>query len=177
MSLTPRYLNSMGLSEEQISAIIEKHTETISGLKEEREKAVAEAVETLTRERDKLQADLEKAIGDASKVQAEYNAYKTEQTNAVKRALLKEALEGAGANPAAIDLLVDCISLDEIEIENNAIKDVDSALYTVKTDHAALFGKPEQRGTPTITPPDGDGTGAASDVRQIAQKYHETFYS
>lgn len=181
MSLTRSYLKSMGLSEEQIGAIIERHTETINGLKEERNKAAAEAVETLTQERDKLQADLEKVSGDASKIQAEYDAYKAkieaEQTNASKRALVKKALEGAGANPAAIDLLAECINLDEIEIENNAIKDVDSALYTVKTDYAALFGKPEQRGTPTITPPEGDGTGAASDVRQIAQKYHETFYS
>ncbi len=177
MSLTRSYLKSMGLSEEQISAIIEKHTETISGLKEEREKAAAEAVETIAQERDKLQADLEKAIGDASKVQAEYNAYKAEQTNAVKRALVKKALEGAGANPAAIDLLVGRVDLDKIEIENNAIKDAEGMLKPIKTDYAAHIAARYIYIPPTITPPDGDGTGAASDVRQIAQKYHETFYS
>lgn len=185
MALTRSYLKSMGLSEEQISAIIENHTETVDGLKKERDgyKATAEAVETITQERDKLQADLEKARkdgGDASKVQAEYDAYKArieaEQTNASKRALVKKALEGAGANPAAIDLLVGRVDLDKIEIENNAIKDAEGMLKPIKAEYAALFGKPEGRGTPPIDPPGGDGTGGMSAVRQIAQKYHENLY-
>ena len=54
MALTRNFLKSMGLTDEQVSAIIENHTDSIDGLKAElaTARAAAETVEALTKERD-----------------------------------------------------------------------------------------------------------------------------
>ena len=70
MALTRNMLKTMGLNEEQITAIIEGHTESISALTKERDdlKAKADALDGVTKERDTYKAQAEKA-GDSAKVQ------------------------------------------------------------------------------------------------------------
>lgn len=166
MALTRNYLKSMGLTDEQINAIIENHTEVTEALKKERDgyKAKAEAVDAVTKERDELKGKLEqaeKASGDAAKVQAEFDAYKTqietERTNAGKKALVRKALEDNGANPAALDLLMNTVALDKVEMDGDKLKDADAVLKPIKEAHAGLFGKVETHGTDLITPPGGKG--------------------
>lgn len=108
MALTRNYLKSMGLTDEQVNAIIENHTEVTEALKKERDgyKTKAEAADAVTKERDELKgklAEAEKAGGDAAKVKAEFDAYKkaveTEKTNAGKKSLVRKALEDAGREP------------------------------------------------------------------------------
>lgn len=166
MALTRNYLKSMGLTDEQVNAIIENHTETVEALKKERDgyKATAETVGSVTKERDRLQADLEKARkdgSDAAKVQADFDAYRlqveTGRANEAKRALIKSALEKAGANPAAIDLMLNTVKLDEVEMDGEALKDAEAVLKPIREAHAGLFGTVQNQGTPPLNPPGGDG--------------------
>lgn len=166
MALSRTYLKSMGLTEEQVSAIIENHTETVEGLKKERDdyKTKAEGVGAIAKERDELAGRveaLEKASGDVAKVQAEYDAYKkqveTEKANAGKKALVRKALENAGANPAALDLLLNTVDLSKVETDGEAIKDVEAVLKPVKEAHSGLFGEVREAGTPPLNPPTGNG--------------------
>lgn len=167
MALTRSYLKSMGLTDEQVNAIIENHTEVTEALKKERDgyKTKAEAADAVTKERDELKgklAEAEKAGGDADKVKAEFDAYKkaveTEKTNAGKKSLVRKALEDAGANPAALELLMSTVALDKVEIEGDKLKDVDAVLTPIKEAHAGLFGKKETHGTDPLTPPGGKGS-------------------
>ena len=102
---------------------------------------------------------LEKANGDAAKVQADFDAYKqqveTEKTNAGKKALIKKAREAANANPAAIDLMLGTVDLDKVELDGEALKDAEAVLKPIKEAHAALFGTVQNQGTPPLTPPSG----------------------
>lgn len=166
MALSRTYLQTMGLTEEQISAIIENHTNTVEGLKKERDgyKAKAETAESTAKERDTLKQRveaLEKANGDAAKVQAEYDAYRqqveTDRANAGKKALIKKALEAANANPAAIDLMLNTVKLDEVELDGEALKDAEAVLKPIREAHAGLFGTVQNQGTPPLNPPGGDG--------------------
>lgn len=166
MALTRNYLKSMGLTDEQVNAIIENHTETVEALKKERDgyKATAETVGSVTKERDRLQADLEKARkdgSDAAKVQADFDAYRlqveTGKVNEAKRALIKSALEKAGANPAAIDLMLGTVKLEEVEMDGEALKDAEAVLKPIREAHAGLFGTVQNQGTPPLNPPGGDG--------------------
>lgn len=166
MALTRNYLKSMGLTDEQVNAIIENHTETVEALKKERDgyKATAETVGSVTKERDRLQADLEKARkdgSDAAKVQADFDAYRqqveTGKVNEAKRALIKSALEKAGANPAAIDLMLGTVKLDEVELDGEALKDAEAVLKPIREAHGGLFGTVQNHGTPPLNPPGGDG--------------------
>ena len=161
-------LQEWGVSEENIQKaveyILDGNSSSLDALREQMDeyKARADKADELTRERDKYKADyeaLQKTSGDAAKVQAEFDAYKkqveTDKANAGKKALVKKALENAGANPAAIDLLLNAVKLDDVEMDGDALKDAEAVLKPIKEAHAGLFGKTEPSGTPPINPPGG----------------------
>ena len=182
MAITHKFLKALGISEDAAEEIISAHRETVDSIKAERDELLtkANAVDTLTAERDKLKHDLEDAqahSGDAGKVQAEFDAYKaqieTEKSNGSKLKLIRAALEKAGANPAAIDLMVNTVALDKVELNGDTLKDADSVVNPIKESHAALFGTPIQKGTPQVTPMSG-GKNAAT-VMSLKEALHQKY--
>lgn len=166
MALTRKFLKALGIEEDKIEEIITAHGETVAALKDEIDKAEQSAKNSAAaaQERDKLQKRveaLEKTSGDAAKVQAEYDAYRqqveTDKANAGKKALIKKALEDAHANPAAIDLMLNTVKLDEVELDGEALKDAEAVLKPIREAHAGLFGTVQNQGTPPLNPPAGDG--------------------
>ncbi len=166
MSLTRKFLKALGIEEDKIEEIITAHGETVTALKDEIEQAKqgAEDLAAAAKERDTLKQRveaLEKANGDAAKVQADFDAYKqqveTDKANAGKKALIKKALEEAHANPAAIDLMLGTVKLDEVELDGEALKDAEAVLKPIREAHAGLFGTVQNQGTPPLNPPAGDG--------------------
>lgn len=159
-------MKALGIEEDKIEEIITAHGETVAALKDEIDKAEQSAKDSAAaaQERDKLQKRveaLEKTSGDAAKVQAEYDAYKqqveTDKANAGKKALIKKALEDAHANPAAIDLMLGTVNLDDVKLDGEALKDVEAVLKPIREAHAGLFGTVQNQGTPPLNPPAGDG--------------------
>ncbi len=182
MAITHKFLKALGISEDASEEIISAHRETVDSIKAERDELLARAntVDTLTAERDKLKHDLEETMahaGDAGKVQAEFDAYKaqieTEKSNSAKLKLIRTALEKAGANPAAIDLMMNAVALDKVEMNGDTLKDEDSVVNPIKESHAALFGTPIQKGAPDVNPMSG-GRNAATALSlkdALHQKY------
>lgn len=167
MALTRKFLKALGIEEDKIEEIITAHGETVAALKDEAEQAKkgADALAAVTKERDSLQQRveaLEQASGDAAKVQADFDAYKqqveTERANAGKKTLVRQALEQAGANPAAIDLMLGTVDLSAVEVENNALKDAQAVLNPIREAHGGLFGESFVKGTPPTNPPKGDSS-------------------
>lgn len=163
-------LQEWGVSEENIQKaveyILDGNSSSLDALREQMDeyKARADKADDLTRERDKYKADyeaLQKTSGDAAKVQAEYDAYRqqveTDKANAGKKALIKKALEDAHANPAAIDLMLNTVKLDDVELDGEALKDAEAVLKPIREAHAGLFGTVQNQGTPPLNPPGGDG--------------------
>lgn len=166
MSLTRKFLKALGIEEDKIEEIITAHGETVTALKDEIEQAKqgAEDLAATAKERDTLKQRveaLEKASGDAAKVQADFDAYKkqieTDKANACKKALVKKALEAAGANPAAIDLMIGTVDLSAVELDGEKLKDEKAVLKPIKEAHAGLFGTVQQRGTDPLAPLGGSG--------------------
>ena len=164
MALTRNYLKSMGLTEEQVNAIIENHTDSIDGLKAElaTARAAAETVEALTKERDELKDKLSKA-GDAAKVQAEFDAYRqqveTEKANAAKSAAVRKALKASGVQREEfLDLLMGKVELDKVEMDGDAVKDEASFVAPFKASYAGCFASESEQGTKLQNPPSGGGT-------------------
>ena len=164
MALTRNYLKSMDLTEEQVNAIIENHTDSIDGLKAElaTARAAAETVEALTKERDELKDKLSKA-GDAAKVQAEFDAYRqqveTEKANAAKSAAVRKALKASGVQREEfLDLLMGKVELDKVEMDGDAVKDESSFVAPFKAAYAGCFASESEQGTKLQNPPSGGGT-------------------
>lgn len=182
MALTRKFLKALGIEEDKIEEIITAHGETVAALKDEIGKAEQSAKDSAAaaEERDKLQKRveaLEKANGDAAKVQADFDAYKqqveTDKANAGKKALIKKALEEAHANPAAIDLMLGTVDLDKVELDGESLKDTEAVLKPIKEAHAALFGEIKPAGTPPLNPPAGDGKPAAP--ASLAEALHQKY--
>lgn len=164
MALTRNFLKSMGLTDEQVSAIIENHTDSIDGLKAElaTARAAAETVEALTKERDELKDKLSKA-GDAAKVQADFDAFRkqveTEKANAAKSAAVRKALKASGVQREEfLDLLMGKVELDKVEMDGDAVKDEASFVAPFKASYAGCFASESEQGTKLQNPPSGGGT-------------------
>lgn len=185
MAMTHKFLKALGIEDDKAEEIIAEHVATVNAIKAERDelKTKADTVDTLTAQRDKLQADLQAAQAansDAQKVQADFDAYKAqveaEKTNTSKRKAIRAALEKAGANPAALDLLVGTLKLDEVEMDGENLKDESKAIEPVKTGYAKLFGTPEVHGTDKLNPIKGSSTHGSGRAAQIAAKYYADMY-
>ena len=165
MALTRNFLKSMGLTDEQVNAIIENHTETVDALKKERDdwKGKAATVETLTHERDEALEKLSKA-GDVQKVQKEFDDYKAgiekEKLNAKKIAALAAAFEAAGVKRESFrKAMLKGWDIDSVELDDEGkIKNADGITATVQKDYADFIATGEDKNMPPNNPPSGGNT-------------------
>lgn len=176
MALTRNMLKAMGLNEEQIGSIIEGHTDSITALTKERDdyKAKAEAADGIAKERDDLKDKLAKA-GDAAKVQADFDAYKSnvekEKTNSRKSAALDKAFEAAGVKRDTFRRsMLKAWDMDSVELdENGAIKDMDGLKAAVQKDYADFLATTDTKGVPPANPPAGGGqTFTKADIEKMS---------
>lgn len=107
--------------------------------------------------------DLKKA-GNASDVQAAFDAYKqqveSEKSTAAKTAAVRSALKAAGVNRDEFaDLLMGKVDLSKVEMDGDKLKDVDGLINPLKGSYAGCFGTVTDKGTPPANPPAGGGKG------------------
>lgn len=163
MALTRSMLKSMNLTEEQVNAIIEAHTDTVDGLKKENGalKAASASVEEVTKERDSLRDQLSKA-GDAAKVQADFDAYKQqvakEKADALNHTdLLDIAREAGVARESFRSMIARDFDLSKIQRgEDGKVQNRAELLEAVKTGYPDFIATTNPEGTPTANPPTGD---------------------
>lgn len=168
MALTRKLLKGMGLTEEQVDTIIEAHTETVDGLKEDinKYKGDAEKLPNVQKELDDL-----KAAGDGGykeKYEKEHKAfedYKTAQTaketRQAKENAYRELLKTAGVSEKRIPAILKVTDLDGIEMDGDKIKDADKHTQTVKAEWADFVETVNTNGANTNTPPANNQTPAA----------------
>lgn len=185
MALTRKLLKSLGVSDDAIEAIIDAHSETVTGLKE-RITTLEQQVEdipTITKERDELKEKVETLTtngGDAAKVQAEFDAYKAEvegeKTRTAKRTALDTLLrDKVGVKrDEARQLILDAAKLDDYELEESgSIKDADGHAKTLGEKYAAFVSTTRTTGTRPIAPPTGGKTYKTKDEIMKISDYGE----
>ena len=179
MALTRNFLKSMGLTDEQISGIIEAHTETTDALKADRDryKADAEKLPKVQEELKKAQAAA-KDSGEYDKLKKEFDDYKAEvagkETLAKKTAALKELAKDAGLSEAGIAKALKYHDFSKLELdEKDGIKDKSAVLKGLKEEWADYVQTSEKKGVKTPTPPPADGKGGDfGDIRAMTAKWH-----
>lgn len=174
MALTRKSLKELGLTEEQITEVIEGHSETVNALKEEVAKYREEA--------DKVPG-LQKQVEDSKKVdsykekydklQKEYTDYKAEQakakTAAQKRDAYRALLEEAGVSEKRIAAVLKVSDIDAIELDaDGKVKDSKTVVNSIKTEWADFIQSGGKEGAKTPTPPQGSGkTMTKEDIMAI----------
>ena len=150
MSLTRKLLKELELTDAAIERVIAAHTSTVETLKQERDNALAAAEES-------ARQALDVSHEETAAVQAEFDAYRAQVEAArlqeARRAALSEALEKHGANPAAIPLMLDAITLPEEAWQGDALINADAAIHGIQAQYGPLFARRTPMPVTKVEPP------------------------
>ena len=178
MALTRKLLKGMGLTDEQVDTIIEAHTDTVDGLKEDinKYKDDAEKLSTVQKELDDL-----KAAGDGGykeKYEKEHQAfedYKTAQTaketRQAKEKAYTEFLKSVGVSEKRIPSIIKVTDLNAVELEGDKVKDAEKLTESVKTEWADFIETSNTNGANTNTPPTNNPTNGDDPSKMTMEQY------
>ena len=175
MALTRKHLKSMGLTEEQVDAIIDLHLEVKNDLEEQIKTYKADALKlpTVQKELDDLKKgdgedwkgkyDAEKAAHDKTK--SDYEAKETAaKVKGAYRAMLKEA----GVAEKYLDTVLKATDLSGMKLDKDGkLEGSDDLEKSAKTEWADFIQTTTTKGASIATPPKNDGGKMTRE--QIAQ--------
>ena len=176
MALTRKALKAMGLTEEQVDSIIEAHTETVDGLKEQIRayKADADKLPAILKELDALKQgdgedwkakyDAEKAAHDKTK-----SDHAAKETAAQKKALYRALLKEAGVQEKRIESVLKLTDFNAVELEDGKLKDSEGLTKSIKEEWADFIAQPSTEGAHVDNPPDDKG-GEKPDLGKMSME-------
>lgn len=189
MALTRSMLKGMGLTDEQVGAIIEEHTNVTSALKDQIKeyKEDAEKLPGVQKELDKLKkdtsaSDWEKKYNDEHSA---FDAYKKDVESKEKIAKIKSAykklLTECKVGDKHVDSILRVTDFSNMELdEEGSFKNADKLKESINSDWSGFITTTREKSSEEPETPPGDGdagdnksTGRAA---QIAAKYHDNLY-
>lgn len=180
MAVTRSFLKGMGLTDEQVSAIIEEHSNTVNGLKEARDayKADAEKVAGLEKEIETLKAN----NGDDWKdkyntLKQTFDDFKAETASREKSEKIKAAytqlLKAANVDEKRIDAILKITDFSDKTLDENGKFANESELAEqIKSEWGAFIQQTGTKGTPVETPPDNHGGATMTKADIYAKDEH-----
>lgn len=167
MALTRGMLKGMGLTEEQVGAIIDEHIATIDGLKADRDKYKADA-ESLPEIKKQLEDYKKKAESSEDnewqekykKEHADFEQYKAQVAEEKRenecKALYKDLLLNNGVGESHIDSILRVTDFKNIKTgEDGKLENVDKLNEEIKTAWAGFIVSKGTQGASVENPPAG----------------------
>lgn len=178
MSLTRKFLASKGIDASVIDEIITAHTETVSGLKDELDKAnsykeKAEKLDSVQKELNDLKAEVAKNGGKSYEaLKKEFDDYKADvakkEARSLKEAAYKEVLKDAGIPEKHWTKILKYSDVDGVELDDKGqIKTKSDVLKSIKEEWSDHIETKGQNGAQTSNPPAGAGGGSAKTKDEI----------
>ena len=182
MAVTRSFLKGMGLTDEQVGAIIEEHTNTVNGLKEARDtyKADAEKLTAVQKQLDDLKAN----SGDDWKekyntLKKTFDDFKAESANQAKAEKIKAAyaqlLKDANVDSKRIDAILRITDMSGMSLdESGKLVDADKLSASIKSEWGAFIQTTGVKGSSVETPPENHSgtTMTRADVYAKDEKGH-----
>lgn len=191
MALTRAMLKGMGLTEEQVSAIIEEHTSVTNGLKDtiKEYKGYEEDAKKLPGVQKELD-DLKKTVADndwEGKYNKEHEAfenYKTDIAGKEKSAKIKDAYKKLLAECKVGDKHVDSIlrvtDFKDMKLtDDGTLENADKLKEQITADWSGFISTEGTKGSDVATPPAGGNNpdnGNSGRAAQLAAKFHDNLY-
>lgn len=189
MALTRAMLKGMGLTDEQVSAIIEEHTSVTSALKEQVNEYKEEATKLpgVQKELDQLKKDLE----DNSQWKAKYDkehedfeTYKTDiaakETTAKLQNAYKKLLTECKVGDKHLDSIIRVTDFKDIKLKDDGtFENADKLKEKIAADWSGFISSEGTKGADVDNPPAGSGDpngGTTGRAAQLAAKYHDNLY-
>lgn len=189
MALTKAMLKGMGLSEEQVSAIIEEHTNVTTSLKDQikQYKADAEKLPDVQKELDDLKkdtsaSDWEKKYNDEHSAFEKYKGdVAAKETAAKLKAEYKKLLTECKVGEKHIDSILRVTDFSGMKIgEDGSLEGADKLKEAINSDWSGFISAKEIKssGSPEDPPADGGkpDSGKTGRAAQLAARYHDNLY-
>lgn len=181
-SLSRKFLTTLGIDEDKADAIMEKHQEVLTEVKEERDKykEEAESVPALQKQVEDLKAQAEGAEKDPYKVKYEalkedFEAFKNsiseKETASKKETAYKALLKDAGVSEKRISAIMKVTDLKDFELdEEGKPKEAEKYIASIKEEWSDFIQTTHKEGAGTSTPPANGGktTMTKEQIRAIA---------
>ena len=181
-SLSRKFLTTLGIDEDKADAILEKHQEVLTEVKDERDKykGEAESLPALQKQIEELKAMTDGNADETFKskyeeLKKEFESFKTdvsEKEKATKKenaykALLKEA----GVSDKRISAIMKVTDLKDFELDDEGKpKEQEKYMKSIKEEWADFIQSTSTKGADTSTPPSNSGktTLTKEQIRAIA---------
>lgn len=175
MALTRKALKAMGLTEEQVDSIIEAHTETVDGLKEQLKtyRADAERLESVQRELDALKGGEDyKAKYEAEKTAHEKtkSEHAAKETAAMRERLFRAELTAVGITGKRADKIIGMTDLSAFEVRDGAYADAKTVQEAIRSEWSDFIPSTSTQGAQVATPPKNVGGRYSSRAEIMAIK-------
>lgn len=158
MALTRSMLKGMGLTEEQIGAIIDAHTETVNGLKADRDsyKAKADDLRDIEKKYEELSKDDWKSMYD--KEHKEYEDFKKSISDKEKQTQIKSAykrlLQDNKVGEKHIDAILRVTDFTKMKLDaEGKLENEEKLVDSIKADWSGFITTEQTKGAGVETPP------------------------
>lgn len=184
VALTRKLLEGMGIEDKAIESIIEAHSETVNGLKADRDKYKEQAQRV---------PDLQKQLEEAKEAAADPNEWqkkyddehkafedfkaKVEQDKAAadKAKAYRGMLTAAGIDPKRIDAIMRVTDLSQVEMEDGKLKDTEKLQESAKQEWADFVVKSNTHGSNPATPPTKPSPNVEGGDPEVARRMQERY--
>lgn len=169
MGLTRKFLTGMGLTAEQVDAIIDEHANTVDSLKEQRDsyKEDADKLKDVTKELNDLKKKVEDGSDDAAgwkeKFENEHKAFedfkkeeKSKETIREVRKAYTELLKENNVSEKHINSILNVTDFKEMKLaEDGTLADKDNLVKGIKEKWDGFITNTSTSGAGVETPPSG----------------------
>lgn len=175
MALTRSLLKGLGLEDNQISTIIEAHTETVSGIRKEAESEQGKIQSRVS----ELEKELASARSGGDDWESKYNELEKQftdfkndteakATKNAKETAYTELLKGAGVSDKRIASILKVTDMNSITLnKDGTIREADKLSETIKEEWSDFIVSTEKSGAGVPTPPSGKATMTKADIMAI----------
>jgi hypothetical protein len=180
MALTRKFLSALGIEADKVDEIIEAHTETVNGLKADRDKYKedAEKLPSIQKELDELKAAKEGEDPYQKKfedLQKEFNDYKADieakNTTAKKEKALKDILKEIGVSDKVIENVIKVSDTSKIEFDDKGeVKGKEDLKKSLSSEWSGFIATKKNEGANSANPPanNGNSTMTKEQIRAIS---------
>lgn len=177
-SLTRKFLASIGIEEDKIDLIVEKHNEVLTEIKDERDKYKEDAAKLPDIEKELSTLKEQVAGTDPYKekfeaLQKEYDEFKADTeakaTTAKKESAFRHLLKDIGIPEKRIDSVVKVSDIKDIELTEDGIKDEETLKESLKKEWSDFITTTKVEGATSANPPTtaGKTTMTKEQIRAI----------
>lgn len=182
---TRKYLTSIGIEEDKIDLIMEKHSEVVTEIKDERDKykVEAEKLPDVQRQLSELQEEAKNNSDDKYKVKydalkEDFEEYKkgvtAKETKSKKESAYTKLLKAAGVSEKRISAILKVTNFDDIELdENGDAKEADKLTESIKSEWSDFISTTSTQGANVANPP-ANNTGKAIKTKKEIMEIKDT---